>query len=841
MEKGMQKLSIQQNSLQIPCRQGIGTIGPKVELRANYVKVKEVPNLKLLQYNFDVITSRDRQANRSVRGKVFVEMVKQNKFGKCIPVYDWNDLIYCSARLPTIGKEVIIPPSEDGYDRPTPFTVKVTYHKEINLQVLRDYITSEKVPQGSDDYVQTCVHALNAYINYKVRTSFLSVGRGIYPPINEERRILLQSGEELRKGFCQSLRIGWKELLVNVDTCSGVFFPPGNVVNVIGGLIRYSESDMKLGLYDEERNFLNKMLKGIKIFVRYRDDKRDNFTIDGLTRESADTTTFNGQDNKSSTVSQYFQETYGKKLEFGKLPCIIVKKKIYLPLEVCEIIPDQPFRGNISENARAEMIKHTCVKPADRFRTIDDSFRNFFRYDQNEHLKSINMNIDINTRVVVEGRRLPPVNLRFIESKGRQVSVPAEVPVPDARWNYVNRKFLDPKTIVNWSVLLLTKDHPRIVDDFMRKFRDVLINKGMNVVDVPKVVPFFRQRKIEEGLALAIKSASIVKDMPRLVIVIMSDRSSLYGEIKRYEEAGMGVITQVILSKHFKKSNEQLFVNIGLKINKKLGGNNCSLSNKQQMSFISSAPTMVFGADVYHSGKNEQSVPSIAAVCASMDQDAIVYGHTYSMNKKPRNETIEDLEEMVSDLIKTFKNRNGCFPQKILFYRDGVSEGQFKKVLEEEVKAMKKAFENVCGNRIPKLTFVIVQKRHNTRFMPTNTREADRLGNCKPGTVVDTGVVAKHEFDFFLQSHASLQGTARSAHYRVLVDENKFNADSIQELTNKLCYLNARCTSAISIVTPAYYAHLIANRARHCLIKDKHDNYFLPELNKNRIISMNYV
>ncbi|CAG8739113.1 7467_t:CDS:2, partial [Funneliformis mosseae] len=256
---------------------------------------------------------------------------------------------------------VIIPPSIDGYNKPTQFTVKIAYHKEINLQVLRDYIKSGKEPEGLDDYIQTCVHALNAYINYKVRTSFLSVGRGIYPPIQGERRILLQSGEELRKGFCQSLRIGWKELLVNVDTCSGIFCPPGNVVNVIGTFLGYSESDLKLGLYDEDKFYLNKILKGIKIFVRHRDDKRETFTIDGLSRESADQTTFkNGQDDKNSTVSQYFQDTYGKKLEFGKLPCIVAKKKIYLPLEVCEIIPDQPFRGNISDNARAEMIKHTC-------------------------------------------------------------------------------------------------------------------------------------------------------------------------------------------------------------------------------------------------------------------------------------------------------------------------------------------------------------------------------------------------------------------------------------------------------------------------------------------------
>ena len=48
------------------------------------------------------------------------------------------------------------------------------------------------------------------------------------------------------------------------------------------------------------------------------------------------------------------------------------------------------------------MIKYTYVKPVECFRKIDDTFRSFFQYNQNEHLKSIGMNIDINTRVKLE-------------------------------------------------------------------------------------------------------------------------------------------------------------------------------------------------------------------------------------------------------------------------------------------------------------------------------------------------------------------------------------------------------------------------------------------------------
>lgn len=48
----------------------------------------------------------------------------------------------------------------------------------------------------------------------------------------------------------------------------------------------------------------------------------------------------------------------------------------------------------------------------------------------------------------------------------------------------------------------------------------------------------------------------------------------------------------------------------------------------------------------------------------------------------------------------------------------------------------------------PKITFVVVQKRHHARFFPVDPRDADRTGNCQPGTVVDTDIVHPFEFDF---------------------------------------------------------------------------------------------
>lgn len=128
---------------------------------------------------------------------------------------------------------------------------------------------------------------------------------------------------------------------------------------------------------------------------------------------------------------------------------------------------------------------------------------------------------------------------------------------------------------------------------------------------------------------------------------------------------------------------------------------------------------------------------------------------------------------------------------------------------------------------LPPVTFVVVQKRHHTRFFPMKHGDratTDRSGNILPGTVVDTKICHPTENDFYLCSHAGIQGTSRPTHYHVLHDENKFTADGLQNLTNSLCYTYQRCTRSVSIVPPAYYAHLAAFRARYYMEGDLSDS-----------------
>ena len=106
---------------------------------------------------------------------------------------------------------------------------------------------------------------------------------------------------------------------------------------------------------------------------------------------------------------------------------------------------------------------------------------------------------------------------------------------------------------------------------------------------------------------------------------------------------------------------------------------------------------------------------------------------------------ITDLKIMMEERLKLYQKHKKMLPRRIIVYRDGVSEGQFNTVVEDEFPQMVEAFKTFGTPKQvyrPKLTIVICGKRHHTRFFPTDSQFADQNGNPRPGTVVDRGVTA---------------------------------------------------------------------------------------------------
>jgi len=227
------------------------------------------------------------------------------------------------------------------------------------------------------------------------------------------------------------------------------------------------------------------------------------------------------------------------------------------------------------------------------------------------------------------------------------------------------------------------------------------------------------------------------------------------------------------------------------------------------------------------------SDPSYAAVVSSVDAHASKYVAQTRLQKRGK-EIIEDLHQMTGLLLSAhmrYRRENEVapeyeVPERLVFYRDGVSENQFQTVLTEELPQIKSSHVHTTYRRIladniaeacellnitPKITLVVVSKRHHMRFF-------DKQENCHSGTVVDRDVVHPTEFDFYLQSHGQRgqRVTSRASLYSVLYDENHLTPDQIQALSFALCHVYSRSTSAVSIPAPVYYAHLVcARRANH--------------------------
>ena len=225
---------------------------------------------------------------------------------------------------------------------------------------------------------------------------------------------------------------------------------------------------------------------------------------------------------------------------------------------------------------------------------------------------------------------------------------------------------------------------------------------------------------------------------------------------------------------------------------------------------------MIIGADVSHASPGSLQ-PSMAALTVSMDKLGIRYAAACETNGH-RVEMIStfNMQEMLTPLFREWMGSigNGGRPHHIIYMRDGVSEGQFQHVLQQEIRDLKYIWEklleydtsartpaepNKSAATLIKFTVIIASKRHHIRFFPKGKPAADNNGNPCPGVLVEKDVTHPFEYDFYLNSHSAIQGTARPTHYHVLVDDAKMSANDLQNMIYEQCYQYIRSTTPISL------------------------------------------
>lgn len=392
----------------------------------------------------------------------------------------------------------------------------------------------------------------------------------------------------------------------------------------------------------------------------------------------------------------------------------------------------------------------------------------------------------------------------------------------------------------SWTYLLLATQNSRVawnsdqelqstLDAFQSKLRRV----GVDVSGYTHGLRInFNPANVEAEIDAAIHRFTSHPERPApklLLVIIPYIDSSIYNRVKFACDVKEGLLNVCTQGPKFAKANDQYFANVALKFNLKLGGRNQYLDNIK-LGIIAEGKTMVVGIDVTHPSPGSASnAPSVAGIVASVDQWLGQWPADLQI-QQARQEMVSGLDGLLKSRLRLWASKNkGALPENILIYRDGVSEGQYDIVLNEELLLLRKACAEVypandTKRGLPRMSIIIVGKRHNTRFYPTKEEDADRSSNPQNGTVVDRGVTEARNWDFYLQAHTALQGTARPAHYYIVLDEIfrdrrvqpplQNAADALEDLTHNMCYLFGRATKAVSICPPAYYADLVCERAR---------------------------
>ncbi|KAK7695892.1 hypothetical protein QCA50_000531 [Cerrena zonata] len=710
---------------------------------------------------------------------------------------------------------------------PKVYKIKLAKVAEINPEVLSRFLQGN---QSHDNTVLTAITALNVVVRMEPTIRYPFNVRSFFT--NQEKKEIKNSGLVLWRGYFQSVRPAIGRMLINIDISTGTMYKPGSLISLCLLFLKSANNVQALsrtvgaagrgvGISERDRLALQRFISGIRVMTTGANQQgrpRTPRVVKKISAMGASSLTFTLREGGTLTVAQYFQRTYNRPLAYPDVLCVEVGNGALIPMELCTVVEGQIMRKQVPSETTREVLEFSTKKPSDRLASIARGL-GVLSYGQSEYVRQFGLHVRSIGPLTVPARVLIPPTLRY---RGKNPSV-----APDnGQWNMLNRQFYRPATVSGWVVVVLereqkfgTKEAAHMVKELTSACEQV----GIKIPKEPEIETYTNgQGQVHEqlnaaGLAMYKKKGTF----PNLMVVVLPEAATdIYTAVKYFGDIKRGVATQCMKATKCGSGNAQYFANICLKINVKLGGIN-TIPDPASVRALTDdrVPTIVMGADVIHPAAHTEGRPSFTALVANVDSDTAKYIAKCHVQTS-RQEMIDDLKDMAMYMIRSFmsyrekeEKKPNKQPKRIIFYRDGVSEGQFKQVLEYELPQLKAACEALKVN--PAITIIVVGKRHHVRFFPKAREFTDRSGNCKAGTVVDSDITHPLEMDFYLQSHGGLLGTSRPAHYNVLYDENNFTPDNIQSLSFALCHVYARSTRSVSIPAPVYYADIVCSRAKN--------------------------
>ncbi|XP_054735965.1 protein argonaute-2 isoform X2 [Anastrepha obliqua] len=788
-----------------------GTLGIKGEVEANYL-VLNLGKMPDIAYHYDVTITPDRP--KKFFRSAFKQFINTHLPGQTV-AFDGVKSCYMVERLPNPVYEGDVKIADSG-SRQIQFrvSIKLTDNPEVELRSLKTY-HNERV----FDKPMRALQCIEVVLANDCHNKGIRAGRSFFTPPN--KTMDLDEGYELYTGLYQAAILGEQPYL-NVDISHKSFPMPYDLITYLESVLNCNRQS---NLDPRNLQRLSKHLKNLKVVYNpppsFGAGPR-SYKVNDISREPAATLSFTTDNGEKFTVQKYFQSR-GYNLRYPNLNCVVAGSTIrpnYLPMELCSIEAGQAIRRKDGSRQVQKMIRFAATSTDERKRKIMQKLE-YFNINADRLVQAFGISV---------GEQFIKVPMRLLKAPAIEYHSSKYVEPRNGSWR--NLPFLETgaafkKSGHKWAIIYTPSrflKYPTLMD-----LANMLYNGAKRMG-----INLDAQKDIKETGNIVATLEEYKRNDYDLVIVVIPGFGTSYADIKQKAELVCGLLTQCIKEQTLNRGvNDMLISNLLLKVNSKLNGSNHKISANHHVVLDH---VMFMGADVTHPSPDQNNIPSVVGVAASHDLNGSVYNMQYRL-QEPAKEEIVDMRTIAYHHLRVYFQKQKCYPKNIIYYRDGVSDGQFQKVEMLELGAIRAVCKEL---RItPKITCIIVVKRHHTRFFPTKPT-GDKWNNVLPGTVVDQKIVHPNETQFFMVSHQSIQGTAKPTRYNVIVDDAKMSMDDLQKMTNNLCYMFPRCNRAVSYPAPAYLAHLVAARGR-VYIDGPPLRRALPEEYKKRLINERFM
>jgi len=516
--------------------------------------------------------------------------------------------------------------------------------------------------------------------------------------------------------------------------------------------------------------------------------------IDEIAWDKTPKDTFEKKGGGKISFAQYFKEQYNREIKDLNQPLLLhrVKQKNSIEYFVPELCSLTGLTNEMRSNSRImrDLKTKTGLNPTDRAKQIvafaKESIQNAEFADA---LKKWQFVLDPRL-IEVTGRMLPKQKIVFADKKEEDIK-------SNSSWDIKSISLLRVISVTNW-VVVGPRDASEDITNFLKILKQV-----SNPLKITYSEPEIHLVADPNGYK-DVLSSKINPDRHKFVLVVLPDNGkNLYDTVKQILILQKPVPSQCVLWNNISnpKGIHSKATKIAVQLTSKLGGAPWTVN------FAIPPQTMIIGMDVYHSGElGIKKKKSIVGFSASMDQ-SISRFYSRVLIQDSGKEIVKSLQPCMDSALKKFKEINKVYPKCIVFYRDGVGEGQIKDVLEKELAACQESLKqlNITDT---KLCFIVVLKRIHTRLFSHGSE--GNLDNPQPGTVVDTGITGPDTLEFFLISQSVNQGTATPIRYQCIYNDAGFKANDLQVLTYQLCHVYYNWFGTIKVPAPCQYAHKIA-------------------------------